>query len=243
MADHPELHTANPGFKQFWISPKTYAFTLISMFFDEFGTEGLQWSPVTWQMDIEELWGIDLPPQNFDKLCVAVNLLTSNSFFVSVPDFVRDCVVLSGHHYTPDLMIMPDAQDLAWGVTEGLLINPPDDDNENPFTPEITGFIGKVLDDEGILSPPDILRIATRDQSLMNRVHFDWGDDPELGGAIWSMERSKTDEITRIVKGRMKGLVNQLSRLPLQTGNAEKLVKKMMNSMSKDGHEELHLPE
>jgi hypothetical protein len=43
-------------------------------------------------------------------------------------------------------------------MTEALLIQPPDDDDENPFSEDIVAYIGQVLNQEGIISPPDILK-------------------------------------------------------------------------------------
>jgi hypothetical protein len=220
--------------KPFWSDPGMFATSLLTLFIDCYGTEAFNWDPVTIQMEIEDDTGADMPAVNFSRLIAAIDLHTTNNFFQSVPDFLQTCVVLSGHAIDEHHMILPDSADLAWGVTEALLISPPEESNENPFTPEITGYIGHVLDTEGILNPPDILRIATRDRELLDRVNYEYSDDPEMFGAINKMEGGKTDDINIVVRGRMMSLILQLQQLPLRNGKLEAIAAKMLQSLPKD---------
>lgn len=221
--------------------PRTFAFTLLTAFLDLHGHEGLEWRPATIQMELEGEFGIDLPAGNFDRLMTAIMIYTTNNFFVSTPDFVRSCVVLSGHHPTPQLLQLPDSEDLAWGITEGLLIHPPEDGEHGPFEAEITSFIGEVLSSEGIMNPPDVLRIATRDHTLTSRVNYDYSDDPDMFSGIVQMENSKTDDINHVINGRLKGLLVQLSTLPLRNGDAINMAVKMLAKLPKND-EALPLP-
>lgn len=223
-----------------WADPSAYATALLVAFLDVYGMEGLQWHPYTIQIEVEADTGAEIPAVNFEKLMTAVMILTSNSFFQSTTDFVRACVVLSGHEPHSEAMILPDCSDLAWGITEALLISPPEEDDENPFSPEIVGFIGHALDTEGILNPPDVLRIATRNQELQDRVNYDYSDDPEMFGAINEMEASKTNDINHVIKGRLRGLVAQLARLPLDNGNTEAMAEKILQNLP--GDSDLPLP-
>lgn len=222
-------------------NPNTFGFTLLTIFLDLHGHEGLEWRPATIQMELEQEFGIDMPAGNYDRLMTAISIYTTNTFFVSTPDFVRACVVLSGHHPTPNLLQLPDSEDLAWGITEGLLIQPPGNGEKGPFSAEITGFIGEVLSSEGIINPPDVLRIAVRDQSLLSRVSYDYSEDPEMFSGIVQMENSKTDAINGIIKGRLHSLLMQLATLPLQNGDAMTMATKMLAQMPKDD-EPLPLP-
>lgn len=225
--------------RHLWADPSMFATSLVALFIDEYGTEGFEWHPVTIQMELEEL-GVNVPTVNYDKLMTGIGLLTTDNFFHSLPDFVRICVVLSGHEPTSNELMLPDSAELAWGITEALLINPPDDNVGNPFGPEITGFIGMVLDNEGILNPPDILRIATRDQTLVDRVNYDFSEDTELFGAIHQEEASKTNDINHVVRGRMKGLVKQLQALPLKNGSFAQAATKMLANLP--GDEDMPMP-
>lgn len=227
--------------KPYWGNPQMFATSLITLFVDSYGTEGFRWDPATIQMDIEQDSGVDIPAVNFDRLLTAINLHNTNTFFTSIPDFLRACVVLSGHQLSPQAMILPDAVELAWGITEALLIAPPDDGDENPFVPEITAYIGQVLDSEGILNPPDVLRLATRDRELLDRVNYGYSEDPEMFSAITKMESSKTEDINTVIKGRMQALIMQLQILPIRNGKLEEVLKRMMAAMPA-GNEPLPLP-
>lgn len=217
-----------------------FATSLIILFIDSYGTEALTWDPATIEMEIKQDSGVDLSLDNFDRLLTAISLLNSNRFYQSPVDFSRACVVLSGHHVPTDQMILPDAGDLAWGLTEGMLICPPEDDDSKPFTAEILGLVGEVLKDEGILNPPDILRIGLRDKNLMANVSYDFSDDPEMFSAINKEEQSKTDDINKLVRGRLRSLILQMQKLPLRNGNVEAVAKKLLAGLPKS--EEMPLP-
>lgn len=227
--------------KPYWADPRMFGATLLTLFIDSYGTEGMSWQAETIQMEVEDDFGVDLPTVNLDRLLTAISLHTTNTFFTSVPDFLRTCVVLSGHEVIPSQMILPDAVDLAWGITEALFVSPPEDHEQDPFVPEITAYIGHILDSEGIINPPDVLRIAVRNNELSDRVNNDYSDDPEMFSAINSMESSKTDSINYVIRGRMLALAMQLQSLPLRTGKLEEVVKRMLASLPK-GDKPLPLP-
>jgi hypothetical protein len=208
-----------------------FATTLVAMFLDAYGSEALSWEPLAIEIQIEEDNGLEIPRENFERLMAAIAILTTNSFFLSVVDFARLCVILSGNSVPSDILALPDSDDIAWGVTEALLLSPPE--TENPFNEEITAFMGKVLDAEGIITPPDVLRIATRDNKLVDRVQYDFSDDPVMFNAMFDMETSKTETINAIVTGRMLALVNQLSKAGLKNANTESMKRFVSGALQK----------
>jgi hypothetical protein len=105
------------------------------------------------------------------------------------------------------------------------LLNPPDEDE--PFTIEIRKYIGYVLNEEGISSPPDVLRIALR-KDAGNRVLSEYGSDPELWDAIRSTESAKVDAINQTVRMNLQALQSQLSRLQLENGSVENLLQRLV---------------
>lgn len=205
----------------FWADPKMFTASLLALFTAQYGTEAYVWEPATIQMEIEQDNGIEIPGPSFDRLMTGISLLTTNSFFASLPDFARTCAVLSGHFASADAMLLPDCAELAWGITEALLIAPPEPNNPNPFDAEILGYIGQALDSEGIINPPDVLRLGVRDPRP--QAETDWSDDPEMFSAIWKFEQEKTEEIENLVKTRVQALFVQLQSLPgLQAPESQK---------------------
>jgi hypothetical protein len=191
---------------------------------DKFGTEALTWEPNTILLEIEEEFNVDLPQLALDKLLVGIQILTTDRFYKSLPDFISFCNVLSGDTYRPDMWDPADAEEVAWGVTEALLIYPPEDNDEEPFTDEIRAYIGAVLDREGLINPPDILRIALR-QARVSPSIDDFSDDPTMFNAVYDLEEGKRADIENTIRMRTKTLAGQFKALKLENGQVDKIVK------------------
>jgi hypothetical protein len=205
-----------------WTSRETFASVLLTMFIDRFGLEALTWDPTTISMEVEEEFDVDLPQLALDKLMVSIQLLTTNRFYKSLPDFISFCNVLSGDPYRPDMWDPADAEEVAWGVTEALLVEPPEDQDPEPFTDEIRAYIGAVLDSEGLVNPPDILRIALR-QARVSPSIGDFSDDPMMFNAVYDLEEGKRQDIEQSIRLKTKLLVAQLRALNLKNGSAEQV--------------------
>jgi len=207
-----------------WTSKDTFASVLLTMFMDRFGTEALTWDPTTITLEIEEEFGVDLPQLPLDKLLVGIQLLTTDRFYKSLPDFISFCNVLNGDTYRPDMWDPADAEEVAWGITEALLIYPPEDNDPEPFTDEIRAYIGATLDREGLINPPDILRIALRQARISPSIE-DFSDDPTMFNAVYDLEEGKRADIENTIRMRTKMLAAQFKALKLKNGGVDKIVK------------------
>lgn len=212
-----------------WKSRETFASVLLTLFLDKFGIEALDWDPATITLEIEEEFDVELSQLALDKLLVAIQILTTDKFFKSLPDFVTFCNVMGGDTYRPDMWDPADAEEVAWGITEALLISPPDDDDPEPFTDEVRGYIGAVLDSEGIINAPDILRIALRAVRVSPSI-TDFSDDPTMFNAVYDFEAGKTEDINQSIRLKTDLLIKQLTALDLQNGNTEYVVKMLQSS-------------
>ena len=202
-----------------------YATTLVVLVVDLYGTEALQWTAETLKMELEQDFHVTLQRNVLDRLMAGILLVTSDAFFKDAKVFVDLCNVLSGAELDPTTFDPADAEEIAWGISEALLLNPPDEDE--PFTIEIRKYIGYVLNEEGISSPPDVLRIALR-KDAGNRVLSEYGSDPELWDAIRSTESAKADAINQTVRMNLQALQSQLSRLQLENGSVENLLQRLV---------------
>lgn len=212
-----------------WKSRETFASVLLTLFLDKFGIEALDWDPATITLEIEEEFDVELPQLALDKLLVAIQILTTDKFFKSLPDFVTFCNVLGGDTYRPDMWDPADAEEVAWGITEALLISPPEDDDPEPFTDEVRGYIGAVLDSEGIINAPDILRIALRAARVSPSI-TDFSDDPTMFNAVYDLEAGKTEDINQSIRLKTDLLIKQMAALDLKNGNTEYVVKMLQGS-------------
>lgn len=207
-----------------WTSRETFASVLLTMFLDRFGTEALTWDPTTITLEIEEEFDVDLPQLSLDKLMTAIQILTTDRFYRSLPDFIAFCNVLSGDTYDPATWDPADADEVAWGITEALLIYPPENDQAEPFTDEIRAYIGAVLDSEGLINPPDILRIALRTARVSPSIG-DFSDDPTMFNAVYDFEEGKKEDINQSIRLKTKLLAAQLKALSLKNGAVDSVVK------------------
>lgn len=205
-------------------SRETFASVLLTLFLDRFGTEALTWDPTTIALEIEEEFDVDLPQLSLDRLMVAIQILTSDRFYRSLPDFVTFCNVLGGDEYNPAMWDPADAEEVAWGITEALMLYPPENDQEEPFTDEIRAYIGAVLDSEGLINPPDILRIALRTARVSPNIG-DFSDDPVMFNAVYDLEESKKQDINQSMRLKTKLLAAQLKALSLKSGATDAVVK------------------
>lgn len=214
-----------------WRSKETFATVLLTMFLDRFGTEALEWDPATIALEIEEEFDVDLPQLSLDRLIVAIQILTTDRFFKRLPDFIAFCNVLDGDPFQPDTFDPADAEEVSWGITEALLISPPEDDDPEPLTDEIRAYIGAVLDSEGILNAPDILRVALR-MVKMSPAMKDFSDDPEMFSAIYDVEAGKTEDINQSIRFKTELLTEQLAALHLKNGNTQQVAEMLKKSLS-----------
>ena len=204
---------------------------LLTLFLDRFGMEGLEWDPATIALEIEEEFNVKLGQGSLDKLIVCIQILTTDRFFKNLPDFISFCNVLGDDTYRPDMWDPADAEEIAWGVTEALMIEPPDENDPDPFTNEIRSYIGAVLDSEGIINPPDILRIAMRNNNVSKNM-TDFSDDPEMFNAVYDLEAGKTEDINNTLRMKTKLLAEQMAALNLKNGNTQNVVE-MLNNVHK----------
>lgn len=218
----------NTQIRKLLLAPNTPATVLLVLASDCLGPKFVAWDPQTISMEMEEALGQQLPPPCFNRLMAAVELVTSDAFYVSLPDFIRVCNVLYNGSFDPTVFDPADAVEIAWGLTEAILIWPPAPNDEEPFAQKILQYIGAVLRDEGILIPPDILRLGLGDSQDWAQVQMEFSDDPLMFNAIYDKETAKTDEINVIVKDRLRAVLEALEALQLKDGDAEDAVKQLL---------------
>jgi hypothetical protein len=206
--------------RETWIDPESFATTLVHLFHDQYynpeaspAENCYTWHPGTILLEIRDDFRVELPRPNFDRLMTGIWLVTSDEFYQNVPSFIEACNVLSG------------------SITEALLLAPPEEEDESPFSEEILAYIGQALDQEGIVHAPDILRLGTRSGDLAAKVNATFSDDPEMFSAIYKAEGEKTDEINQLVRENLTRLIQQLGRLRLNNGNAAGLAARLHDNI------------
>ncbi len=227
--------------KEVLLDPDSTATALLAVALDRFPNKDPQtgkrassvtdWDPETVQMEMASEFGITVRPANFNKLMGAIEIITTDRFYKSLHDFIRLCNVLTHGTLNVRTFDPADVEEIAWGITEALLLDPPEHDDEEPFTQEILQYIGAALKREGIMTPPDILRLGVHDASALAQIQASFSDDPEMFNAIYKIEQDKTKDVDDMVRNRLRDMLGQLRALPLTNGNADDAVQRMLGSL------------
>jgi hypothetical protein len=206
---------------------RSYAFELLTLVIDQYGTEALEWTPQTLVAEFMDDFQADIPRVNLDKLLAAINILTTDDFFQRLPRFIQLCNVLTGSMLRPHVFDPADAAECAWGMTEAILLrSPEDDETEELFSSDIRHYLGEVLVDEGIRTPSDLLRLAIYPTST-GEAEFPGALDPAAFAMEFEVQEDRNKEIENMVRERLKKLLQRLEALPLQNGDTSKLVERM----------------
>ena len=218
--------------KDLWTNPATFATTLLLMFVDEYGTAPVNgedpWDPETILEEINEDIGSEMPQGNLSKLMALQLHIRTDRFYTRLPDFIRICNVLSGAT-TPDPDDPADVDEMLWGMTEAMLVEPPD--TAEPFSLEIRRYIGEKLKDEGFLEPPDLLRIGVRTDNWRG-VLASYADRPELQQKIKAAADEKTAAMMRMVKARLRDLAAELQTVKLLHGDMTNLLERLSQTLA-----------
>ena len=205
----------------------SFTTTLAAVLTDVYGDEWFEYDPETLLMEIHDDFGVAVPQEVFDRIMVAKLLHTTNDFVRNVNAFTHFCNILSGDIYDPDMWDPADSNDIAWGLTEAFILVP-----ENlqalqageVFSEEIITYIGATLDAEGLLTPPDSVRLAVVEDDKLTEVQGQFSDDPDMFAAVMSVGTDKTTYANDLVKRGLVNLQLQLDKLPLKTGDVTKAV-------------------
>ena len=74
-------HANRETLKAVWRSDSSYATTLVICFIDTYGTEGLDWDPMTIRSEIEEDFSVKISNNTFNRLMAGINIVTTDQFY------------------------------------------------------------------------------------------------------------------------------------------------------------------
>ena len=215
---------------------QAFATTLLVFFLDTYidveeshkNMACLYWHPTAIRMQLEQDFAVEVAPANFDKLMAAITLVTTNYFYKNMSRFNDLCNALVGHGLDTTEIRLPDALEMAWAISEALLLSPPDGKEKEgePFCAEIQHFIGATLKAEGFIKPPDILRIAEGGDTS-EQTRLGWSDDPEMYQAIWEKQADKAKEVNEAIATAIQELMTQIKSLPLRHGDVERFAERI----------------
>lgn len=216
MAHVSELKKSETA--RWWADRETFGTVLLALFIDEYSTEALDWDPETIRLQIKSDYGVELPRVNMDKLMAMITIMTTNLFQTSVEAFTQIANALNGSTADFSNWDPPTAEECAWAITEHTLNQPPKSKATfaDEYSVDVRRYIGVILEQEGILNPPDVLRIAELDETSQKNADETFADDPEMYNGFYQLGQSKAEDITNYVRGRIRLMMKQLNEVPLQ---------------------------
>lgn len=202
------------------------ATSLMALCIDQWGVEFFEWEPETFDIESEAAFGVKMPDVNRDKLWAMVTFYTSDGFYKSLETFIPIANALNGEEADFSQYDPVEGHEAAWAVAEVLLHDMPKDgeDYGDRFSHEIRFYIGMTLRNEGITTPPPILKpIAEYDADPEEAVGASIGPDEGLLKMYTDRQTEQRTEIMNYVRAKLALLIQQLTSLPLQSGDTTNL--------------------
>ncbi len=174
----------------------------------------MSWDPQTIKMEIKDTFGIDMPEANFNKFMAARELVTSNAFWKSLPDFIDLCNALDDGSFDPRVFDIAAVGEIAWAITESVLLWPPDKSSSEEFAPDILAYIREVAAAEGLTRIPSILKFAIpEDDKIWDQITAQFSDDPVMFNSIYQLSIAKTELMDNMILERLDYMIQQMKSI------------------------------
>jgi hypothetical protein len=195
----------------------TFGTVLVGILLKAYGVDALNWDPLTVRVQIGEDFGTDVARVPYGKMMSLINVMTTDTVYYSVPVFDATVHGLRGSPGT-QMEEIPEADDVATAVAEIVMADPEPPKRPGqmtPWSPDIAGYVGLVLDHEGISGEPGVLSWARRRNSSAP-LATNFSTDPDFFNAAQGPRQAKAAEVDEVVKSRVSELIRQLSSLGVE---------------------------
>jgi hypothetical protein len=206
---------------------QTFTTVILTVLIDKYGTDMLYWDPVTVGLEIKRDFGFTPDRPLMDKIQAGSLVLINDLFFKSLETFNNLCNVLNIGVFSTDLFIPASLDDCMWGCTEVKLML--GDDYKAEFSHDISNYVGVLLSNEGIYTPPEILKFSeyTTEMQFSDDI---LAEDEVMYKVFWDRQKEAKKEAEDLLKNRLLALMRQLEELPIEIEKAN--VQKMIERLS-----------
>jgi len=215
------------------VDKKSIGTTLLVGLLDRFGTDMFSWDPDTLTLEVRSEYGVHMPAVNRDKLNALITCITTNMFYSNLDVFLQTCRSLSGSEAEFEQFDPADTAEVAWGITEVFLVDPPE--TKDKLNAEIRSYIGMKLDEEGFTSAPLVLKpfadIPDRSQEINDTLEAD-GIEAKT---YWNSQQENKIKIEGFVAERLEQLAVSLAQLQLQSarpGAQQEFLQRVQTALS-----------
>lgn len=204
--------------KEFLAQERLFSTSILAVLYSEYGSEFIDWDPVSIELQIKDDFGIELPSKVSDRLHAGVSIISTNLFHIDVETFNTVCNVLSFNTFSTKQFIPAEVDECAWGCTEARLLE--GDLYKAGFSEDIQKYVGVLLKTEGIYRPPSVLNFAEYPEDIEESARNELIDDDVMFKAFWDRQEEKIQEIEKSISTKLSELLMQLKQLPVKKNNA-----------------------
>lgn len=219
--------------KDLFLDEGAFGTSLLIAATDLFGQEVIEWEPETVELELRTLLKGLPAPVALDRFHAAAALLGSDLFFTSLTAFNAVCSTLAFDEPLDGEFYPASLRDIVWGLTEARLLLGPGTAFDEGFSQNIRLYVGKLLEGEGILNPPEIMGFAklTRlDRPDTQAV----ADLPELAMVFEASQSETKRELEDYAVQRAYEMFDQIGKLELKTSDLTVFRKKAGQLLGKE---------
>lgn len=195
--------------------PTLFATCAMAVLVDRFGAECVNWEMETFEMEIRGM-GVNPSKSLMDKIGASCSVLSNDLVHYDATIFNNVVQVFNFDSINSRSFLPASLEDVLWGCTEMKLLEGPEQYDGAGFSADIAVFVGQLLSDAGVLTPPDILSFARIPEKQVYNRDFNLGGDSIMFSAYWEDQKDAMNDIASFCTRRTNDLLNQLASLPLK---------------------------
>lgn len=195
--------------------PDLFAISAVAILTDKFGIEFVNWEQETVEMEIRGL--CSKPDEGLlDKIAAASTVISTDIPHWDTIAFNNITQIFNFDNIETDSFIPASLEDLLWGCAEIRLLEGPEDYKKAGFSPDIKAYVGTLLVQHGITTPPSVLEFADISESMILNRDDNLGADSIMFETYWEEQRDITKDMEDFVITRTNKLLSQLVSLPIK---------------------------
>lgn len=208
--------------QQILASDDPFISSILVLILDEYGPEALNWDPTTIQMELETDGRVHLSDNFLLKMGAAIQIMTTDNFYRSLPDFITLANIISGDLSSVNFWKPADEYTISSAVAQVRLLNPPEGNIMEAFDEEIIGYITVMLRSGGILTPPESLKFIPSDSLAVNDIST-IQEDPVLLGVGYQAAQEASEDLQAFEDNVLRAMLQELQTLKLERGSLDAL--------------------
>jgi hypothetical protein len=101
------------------------------------------------------------------------------------------------------------------------LLEGPEDFEQQGFSPDIKSYVGTLLVQHGITTPPSTLDFAYISEKMITDRDNNLGSDSLMFEAYWDEQRSNVTDMEKFIIDKTDSLIDQLTRIPFKNVDSD----------------------